>query len=122
VRSVAARILRQAGYQVIVAEDGAVACELAGSLVNLVVLDVVMPGMSCREIVARLRSLKPGLPILLSSGYSGGMNVSELLRDTGLELVRKPYDPDQLLFAVRASLQKGQGQGDSDSRDDPGNS
>jgi len=121
VRSVAARILRQAGYQVIVAEDGAVACELAGSeAVNLVVLDVVMPGMSCREIVARLRSLKPGLRILLSSGYSGGMNVSELLRDTGLELVRKPYDPDQLLFAVRASLQKGQGEGDGGN--DAGNS
>ncbi len=105
VRAVAARILRQAGYFVTTAENGAAACEIAArEPVDLVVLDVVMPGLSCRECVVRLRSLRPGTRILLSSGYSAGTNLGDLLRETALELVRKPYDPDQLLFAVRAAL------------------
>ncbi|MES1165753.1 MAG: ATP-binding protein [Verrucomicrobiota bacterium] len=105
VRSVSARILQQAGYRVITAENGATACDIVGrESVDLVVLDMVMPGMTCREIVNSLRALRPSLRIILSSGYSAGTNVAELLRDTGLELVRKPYDPDQLLFVVRGAL------------------
>ena len=108
VRAVAARILRKAGYRVLTAENGATACDVVAEVpVDLVVLDVVMPGLSCSEIVARLRSVRPDVRILLSSGYSAGTNVADLLRETGLELVRKPYDPDQLLFAVRAVVSGG---------------
>jgi two-component system, cell cycle sensor histidine kinase and response regulator CckA len=105
VRSVATRILERSGYRVTAVENGDAASNLVSrELFDLAILDVVMPGMPCRELVERLRALRPELRLLLSSGYTAGANVVELLRDTGLELVRKPYDPDQLLFSVRRTL------------------
>jgi len=65
---------------------------------------VVMPGMSCREVVERILGFSPRTRILLSSGYTAGANVATLTRRTGFELLRKPYDPDQMLRFVRGAL------------------
>ena len=106
VRAIATRILRRAGYRVDAVESGDAACEAASKAeYDLVILDVVMPGIPCRQSVERLRVILPGATILLSSGYTAGAMVTDLMRDTGLELVNKPYDPDQLLFSVRRVLQ-----------------
>jgi signal transduction histidine kinase/ActR/RegA family two-component response regulator len=105
VRAVASRILQQAGYQVRSAEHGAAACDvLRQQAFELVILDIVMPGIPCRELVERLRVIQPGCRILLASGYSAAANLTDLLRQTGLELLRKPYDPDHLLVSVRRAL------------------
>jgi two-component system, cell cycle sensor histidine kinase and response regulator CckA len=102
---VALRILNSAGYQVVAVENGDLACrEAAKENFDLAILDMVMPGMPCREVVQRLRALRPNLPILLASGYAAGENVASLARDEQLELLKKPYDPDQVLRAVRAIL------------------
>ena len=105
VRTVAVRILERAGYQVLAVDDGdAAVAAAAREPFELAILDVVMPGLSCRQVIERIRALKPGARLLLASGYTSGTNVFEWLNDTGLELLRKPYDPDQLLFAVRHAL------------------
>jgi CheY-like chemotaxis protein len=105
VRQVALRILTSSGYQVVAVENGDLACrEAAKGDFDLAILDMVMPGLPCREVVQRLRALRPGLPILLASGYAAGENVTALAREEQLELLKKPYDPDQVLRAVRAIL------------------
>jgi signal transduction histidine kinase len=105
VRDIAVRILSRGNYEVVAAASGAAACELAlHQEFDLVLLDVVMPGMPCREVVERLRQLRPGLPILLASGYAAGESLAELSRDTDVEFLRKPYDPDGLLRTIRRLL------------------
>jgi two-component system cell cycle sensor histidine kinase/response regulator CckA len=105
VRSVVIRILERGGYEVTGVDDGNAAClAVATKLYDLVLMDVVMPGLACREAVQYIRSCSPQTRILLSSGYTAGEAVSRLVEQTGLEILRKPYDPDQLLRAVRAAL------------------
>jgi two-component system, cell cycle sensor histidine kinase and response regulator CckA len=105
VRAVAVRILARAGYRVTGAEHGEAACRAAASEpFDLFIVDVVMPGMPCRELVERLRELRPEVPLLLSSGYTAGASIKALLREAGAEFLRKPYDPDQMLRAVRSAL------------------
>ncbi len=107
VRAVAVRILERAGYRVKAVENGNEACvAVAADAFDLVLLDVVMPGMSCRKAVQLIRDIRPQLAILLSSGYTAGEAVSGLVQETGLEILRKPYDPDQMLRAVSAALGK----------------
>ena len=106
VRAVVVRILTRGGYQVTAVDCGDDACRLAArERFDLVLLDVVMPGMSCQAAVERLRVQLPEARILLSSGYSAGANITALQEQTGLQLLRKPYDPDQLLRSVRAALE-----------------
>jgi len=105
VRAVAVKILEKAGYLVTAVENGDAACRvLAEAPFDLLILDVVMPGMPCREVIARARVLRPDIPILLSSGYTATGNVGLLREEVGLKLLRKPYDPDRMLHTVRAAL------------------
>jgi DNA-binding NtrC family response regulator len=63
-----------------------------------------MPGLPCQEVVKRLQALRPDTQILLSSGYTAGASIAPLMHRTGTGLLRKPYDPDRLLAAVRKVL------------------
>jgi CheY-like chemotaxis protein len=105
VRAVVIRILERGGYDVKGVDNGNAACLAAtNEAFDLVLMDVVMPGISCREAVEHIRNAVPDTRILLSSGYTSGEAVTRLVEQTGLEILRKPYDPDQLLRAVRAAL------------------
>jgi two-component system cell cycle sensor histidine kinase/response regulator CckA len=102
VREIASRVLKRAGYTVVEARYGSEALELAGDgeTLDLVLSDVVMPGLSGPEVVARVQLRRPGLPALFMSGYApeseGPLG--------GAELVRKPFTVEQLLGAVRSAL------------------
>ena len=114
VRTVVHRILERAGYQVKVVEDGESACRAAAETpFDVVLLDVVMPGMSCFDTVTRIKLLLPHTPIILSSGYAAGANTSTLIKLTGNEILTKPYDPDRMLLAVRNALDTPSGRTDS---------
>ena len=105
VRTVVKRILERAGYQVSAVENGEAACQIAArEPFDLVILDVVMPGMTCQAALERLQVLMPGARFLLSSGYTAETNVAALLAGSTYELLRKPYDPDRLLRAIRSAL------------------
>ncbi len=105
VRGVITRILERAGYAVTVVEDGDAAWRAVNNeAFDLLILDMVMPGMQSREVIERVQALRPSLRVLLTSGYSSGSNISALAQRTGLELLRKPFDPDQVLLAVRQAL------------------
>ena len=108
VRSVAVRILTKAGYDVTAVENGDAAFRaVTREDFHLVILDVVMPGMSCTEVVTRIAGLKPTQRILLASGYTAGAQIVDPVRDAPLDILVKPYDPEKLLRGVRNMLDRG---------------
>ncbi len=107
VRGVVRRLLERAGYTVTVVPDGAeVLRVLAQEAFDLLLLDVVMPGGTCADTLTQARALQPRTRVVLASGYTADANLSALLRDRGIPLIRKPYDPDGLLRALRAELDR----------------
>ena len=104
VRGATVRVLESAGYSVVAVENGAEACQAAArGRFDLVLLDVIMPEMSCRDALKGLRAELPNARYILSSGYTADLNVDELLKG-GTILLEKPYDPGQLLRIVRQVL------------------
>lgn len=107
VRRAAASTLEHYGYKVIVAENGQVGVDLFGKLaetISLVLLDVTMPVMSGEEAFNRLRSIRPNVPVILSSGYS---EVDATRRFTGKGLagfIQKPYTAAHLAEQVKSAL------------------
>jgi CheY-like chemotaxis protein len=102
VRVLTGRLLYAAGYQVISVESGAVALErLDGA--DVLVTDVVMPGMSGVELAVAARERRPGLPVVFVSGYTGDTTLDRS-EDPATAFLSKPFDGDELLKAVRATL------------------
>jgi PAS domain S-box-containing protein len=92
-----ARILKKMGHQVLTARSGSEALELLRAhSVALVILDIIMPGMSCEETVAAIRELCPSPKILLSSGYSIDGQATALLAQGCDGFLAKPFDLAQL--------------------------
>ncbi|MEP6778837.1 MAG: ATP-binding protein, partial [Gemmatimonadaceae bacterium] len=88
VRSVIERILGRAGYSLVVARNGAEAVAAAkAEHFDLVILDVIMPGLSCAETLKQLRDQNSEIRVLLSSGYTADTNVSELMRQANCDLL-----------------------------------
>ncbi|HEX8849080.1 MAG TPA: PAS domain S-box protein [Gemmatimonadaceae bacterium] len=108
VRSLARRILGRQGYRIIDAKHGVDALDVAAAhdwRFDIVVTDVVMPHMSGRELVERLRAIRPGLPALYITGYTS----DDLLRrhsvdPQGARILQKPFTAAALAEAVRAAL------------------
>ena len=102
VRRVTSRVLRQRGWTSHEAGRGEIALQmLAGGLaVDAVVLDLRMPGAAGEDVLADLRRLRPGLPVLLVSGYAG--NETELARAPHTDFLAKPFTSDELLERLQA--------------------
>jgi CheY-like chemotaxis protein len=118
VRDLGTEILRGYGYQVIEASDGVEALEIfkhKRAEIDLVILDLLMPKLSGKETLERLRQLDSTLKILICSGYGSRELGSKLLDgDRQTPLVHKPFKPEELVYAVRKMLDIG-GDTDSDS-------
>ena len=107
VRTMAARILRQKGFTVVEACDGGAALEALqayGGPLDLILTDVVMPGVSGVELADRAVELRPGMPVLFMSGYSE-RDVADRGGRTGAMLLNKPFRAGELLAAVRKVLE-----------------
>ncbi len=105
-RHLAESILRDAGYDVLLAEHGEAALALVsrhGREIDVVVLDMSMPVLDGVETAERLRILYPDLPIIASSGYSEA-ELRAKFASTRPEFLRKPYRPRELVTKVRAAL------------------
>jgi CheY-like chemotaxis protein len=107
VRAIIARSLRGYGYTVVEARDGAHALELAERAPappDLVVADVVMPGMGGKPLAEEVSRRWPGTPVLFTSGYTGADAVRRGLLDEGREFMQKPLEPEALAERVRGIL------------------
>jgi two-component system, cell cycle sensor histidine kinase and response regulator CckA len=106
-RELTTRVLQGAGYLVLPAASGADALALlerhAGD-VHLVFTDVVMPGMSGRELATRLARLRPGLRVLYTSGYTEDAILRHGVLDDPSRFLSKPYTPAELRRRIRLAL------------------
>ncbi len=106
-RKLVARILRDAGYTVLLAGDGEAALELFdehAAEIDMCLLDVVMPKMGGKAVYDVLREKHPRLRFLFSSGYSVNAIHTDFVLKEGIELIQKPYAPDALLRKLRRIL------------------
>ena len=106
VRDLARRMLELAGYSVVSASSGEEAERLFGDLgsVDVLVTDLVMPGMNGRELADRLRRGRPDLCVVLMSGYSQDAEALDGLRAAGAAFVEKPFTSSALVSEVRGVL------------------
>jgi hypothetical protein len=107
IRDVAHRVLTSAGYRVVTAANGHEALALLGdpkTAADLMVSDVVMPGMTAAAFAAQVRALRPGLPVLFMSGYERQSIAGEGWPDPGTEIISKPFSRAALLTRVTAML------------------
>ena len=71
---------------------------------DLVITDVVMPGMSGRELGDRLARLRPGTPVLYTSGFTDEDVIRRGMLEEGRPFLQKPFTPHELARAVREAL------------------
>jgi len=106
-RQLVSLVLRKAGYTVIEAADGEKALAAArahrGPL-HLLVTDVIMPGMSGRDLADEMSALLPETKILFVSGYTDDALVPQGRLDPGKEFLAKPFTPPVLIHKVRQVL------------------
>jgi serine/threonine protein kinase len=108
-RDLLARRLERAGYQVVTAADGHTALEIVSrELVDIVILDIMMPEMSGFEVVSRIRASQAtqSVPIIMASARTDGSDVVRALDEGANDYVTKPIDIDVLLARMRVHTRK----------------
>jgi len=108
VREIAKQFLESGGYRVIEAKDGAEALELAArnnGNIQLLVTDMVMPGMTGQELAVRMQSEHPGLCVIFMSGYSEHAATDMANADPSVRLLSKPFSRSAILRAAREAIQ-----------------
>ncbi len=106
IRDLAARTLTRLGYEVVVAEDGLAALELAmpdRRHIDLIVTDVVMPRMGGPELVDALAPRYPGVPVIFMSGFTDHP-ATQQTSASGHRFLAKPFSPNDLAEMVREAL------------------
>ena len=103
------RLLRSKGYYVITARDGNEALRVASEQehIDLLITDVVMPGMNGVELARELRKSRPNLTVLYTSGFSAGVVGESGAWGTHIEFLQKPVGADMLIARVQKLLQSG---------------
>ena len=107
VRELGSRVLSSHGYRVLEAEDGHEAlnvCRHHEGPIDLVVTDVVMPGMNGSELAERIIEIIPRVDILFISGYTGGALVEHGVLEEGTHFLQKPFSPVDFMKTVREIL------------------
>jgi two-component system cell cycle sensor histidine kinase/response regulator CckA len=109
VREVAREFLESGGYTVMEAKDGTEAINMvenhAGNI-DLLITDMVMPGMTGQDLADRLRKQRPNLRLLYMSGYSEGVALDSVLNDPSTRLLTKPFSRSALLRTVNELLKR----------------
>lgn len=106
--SLGQRILEQYGYTVLAVRTPAAALALAKQhhrLIDLLITDVVMPGINGKELKQLLTAIQPGLKCLFMSGYTADIIAHHGVLDKGLEFLQKPFTAETLAKRVRQLLE-----------------
>lgn len=107
IRSLTQRLLQMSGYKVLLASSGAEAVALLAERqesVDLVITDIMMPGMDGSALIQSLRENRPGVKIIACSGLDfSGLNLPEEIKDS-LAFLAKPFNAQDLLAAVKKAI------------------
>ena len=109
VRLIVRRVLEEQGYSMIEARDGHEAlrvCAQRGDDIDLVLSDVIMPGMGGRQLARALASTRPSLPVLFMSGYNDDGELGGGTADAVSSVLAKPFTAETLARQVREALYK----------------
>jgi PAS domain S-box-containing protein len=104
VRAITDRILQRMGYKVLVADLPRTAitiCEQHNGPIELMLTDMVMPGMNGQELAKRLKERRPEMRIIFMSGYTEDELIRNMLGDERVEFIQKPFEPDALARLIR---------------------
>jgi PAS domain S-box-containing protein len=107
VRRLVFEVLQARGYQVLSAKDGLEAVRLEENYtgrIDLLITDVVMPGMSGRELAQRVTAARPDTKVLFVSGYTDDAVLRHGVTTPGMAFLQKPFALEDLLQRVRALL------------------
>lgn len=108
VRTLARQVLETAGYRVLEAASAEAALKLCetinGTRIDLVLTDVVMPGMSGNDMSKILLAKRPDMPVLYMSGYTDEAIVQHGMLEAGINFLQKPFSPGALALKVREVL------------------
>jgi PAS domain S-box-containing protein len=108
VRELVCNVLVKHGYRILQAESGAKALEVwkaSKEQIDLLLTDLVMPDrLNGRELAERLRTERPRLKVIFTSGYSADVVAKDPMLRSGLTYLQKPYHPHKLALAVRDCL------------------
>jgi CheY-like chemotaxis protein len=105
---VGTRMLKKLGYQVFTARDGKEAISVFQKhrgKIDVIVLDMIMPRMGGGETYDRIKKIRPGVKVLLSSGYSINGQASEILNRGCDGFIQKPFNLQNLSQSLRAILE-----------------
>jgi two-component system cell cycle sensor histidine kinase/response regulator CckA len=107
VRAIMSTVLRRNGYVVREARNGGEAllmCEKLPDDIDLLVSDVIMPHVGGRELVDRLKPLRPAMKVLFVSGYTENAILNHGVLDAGVSFLPKPITPEAFAAKVRDVL------------------
>ena len=107
VRMVTRQVLERFGYAVMEAPNGDTALRLAAKHhgpIHLLLTDVIMPGLSGRQLAEQLAELRPDMKVLYASGYADQAIVHHGILDSGIAYLQKPFTPETLARRVRQVL------------------
>ncbi len=109
IRELTTLVLKEAGYRVVAAEDGEDALRKfrdSKELIQLALLDVIMPKINGRMVYAEMKKISPDMKVLFASGYTGDIITVKGIIEEGFEFIQKPMTPGGLLEKVREVLDK----------------
>lgn len=107
VRNVVARLLQKCGYTVLAPEtpiDAITISEDKGIAIDLILSDIVMPEMNGKEMVKKIKLLRPGIKILFMSGYTDEIISAQDFLDDGTRFITKPFDFPVLVSMIGEQL------------------
>ncbi len=107
IRKLLTSILKLKGYQAIGAENGEKALEIIRSnLVDAVLLDLMMPGLSGMEVFDRIRQMDRSLPVIMITAYGSVPLAVEAIKKGAFDFIEKPLDADKVLVTIKNAVER----------------
>ena len=103
------RILSKNGWSVLTAENGKKGLEeiqCHPESIDVILLDLMMPGMSGMEVLDQVRTIDPNLLVIVITGYATVESAVEAMKKGAYDFIPKPFTPDQLRIVVKRALER----------------
>jgi FixJ family two-component response regulator len=108
-RNAVVTILRRSGFEVLEARDGSAAIDILrrdGASVGVILLDVTIPGCSSQEIADEAAKLRPGVRVILTSGYGEDVIMGSFGASPVHGFIRKPFRSEELVRAIQTASRR----------------